>query len=114
MNEKPKFFLPGSPPLSSTTTITFTIVPQNEYSPICDIDNNSTSLSIMENSKQGIIISTITCHDDDKDGLNGQMSVYERWWPEENQENKTKYNIPFEIVTQRSSPSDVRIKIRFD
>jgi len=64
----------------------------------------------MENSKKGIILSTISCYDNDKDGLNGQMSVNARWWPEENQENKTKYNIPFEIITEKINSSEVRKK----
>ncbi|CAF1141511.1 unnamed protein product [Rotaria sordida] len=101
----------GSSPLSSETTITFTIIPRNEYSPICDIDNNNISLSIMENSKQGTIISTISCRDDDQDELNRQMSVYARWWPEEIDDNTIKYNIPFEIVTQKSNSSESTIQI---
>ena len=102
-------FILGSPPLSSEATITFTIVPRNEYSPVCDIDNNSTSLSIMENSKQGTIVSTIICHDDDKDGLNGKMTVYPRWLSDEKQDNKTQVNIPFEIVTRKHNLSEVTI-----
>jgi hypothetical protein len=99
----------GLPSLSSETTITFTIIPQNEYSPKCIIENNNTLLSIMENSKKGLILSRILCYDDDKDRLNGQMSVYTRWWPDENQENKTKSNIPFEIITEKLNSSEVRI-----
>jgi len=99
----------GLPSLSSETTITFTIIPRNEYSPKCIIENNNTLLSIMENSKKGLILSRILCYDDDKDQLNGQMSVYTRWWPDENQENKTKSNIPFEIITEKLNSSEVRI-----
>ncbi|CAF4929257.1 unnamed protein product [Rotaria sp. Silwood1] len=99
----------GSPPLSSETTITFTIVPRNEYKPICDIDNKNLSLSIKENSKQGTIISTILCHDDDQDEFNRQMSVYVRWWPEQIHNEKIQYNIPFEIITQKSNSSEVKI-----
>jgi hypothetical protein len=107
-----KYFILGSPPLSSEATITFTIVPRNEYSPICEIDNNSTSLSIMENSKLGTILSTILCHDDDKDGLNGQISVYPRWLSDEKQDNKTQLNIPFEIVIRRNNSFEVTIDLR--
>ncbi len=101
----------GLPPLSSRATIIFTIIPRNEHPPICEIDKNTTSLSIMENSKQGTIVTTILCHDNDKDGANGQMSVYTRWGLEDKQDNKTKHNIPFEIVTKRSNSSTVRIII---
>ncbi len=99
----------GSPSLSSETTITFTIISRNEYSPKCSIENNNTVLTIMENSEKGIILTRISCYDDDKDGLNGQMSVYARWWPEEKQENRTKLNIPFEIITEKTNSSEVRI-----
>jgi len=94
----------GSPALSSETNITFTIIPRNEYAPNCFIENNQTALKIMENSKPGIILSTISCYDEDQDGLNGQMSVHAQWGPEENM----KLNIPFEILTQKSNSSEVR------
>ncbi|CAF3170627.1 unnamed protein product [Rotaria sp. Silwood2] len=101
----------GSLPLSSETTITFTIIPRNEYSPICDINNNSISISIKENSKHDTIISTISCRDDDQDEFNRQMSVNARWWPEEIHDDKIKYNIPFEIVTQKSNSSESTIQV---
>jgi hypothetical protein len=91
----------GSPSLSSEMNITFTIIPRNEYAPKCIIENNQTVLKILENSKSGIILSMITCYDEDQDGLNGQMSVLAQWWPED----KMKLNIPFEII---SNSSEVR------
>ena len=99
----------GASPLASHTKITFSIVPRNGYSPVCDIDSNNQSLSIMENSEPGTVIRTISCRDDDKDELNGQISVYSRWWPNEEQDYHTKFNIPFEIVTQSSNSSEVRV-----
>jgi hypothetical protein len=68
----------------------------------------------MENSKKGVVLSTILCYDDDKDGLNGQMNVYTRWWSDENQENKRKFNIPFEIITEKMNSSEVRIYKHLD
>lgn len=63
----------------------------------------------MENSKKGFILSKILCYDNDTDGLNNQMSVYTRWLSDENQENKTKSNIPFEIITEKNNSSEVGI-----
>ncbi|CAF1303773.1 unnamed protein product [Adineta steineri] len=101
----------GVPPLSSKATITFTIISRNEYPPICNIDKNSASLSVMENSKQGTIVATIICHDDDTDGTNGQMNVYAQWWLEDRLLNRTTYNIPFEIVTTKSNTSESTIQM---
>ncbi|CAF1220075.1 unnamed protein product [Rotaria magnacalcarata] len=101
----------GASPLSSDTTITFTIVPRNEHSPICDIDNKNLSLSIMENSKEGTIIGTISCRDDDKHENNGQISVASRWWPSEKEDDKIKSNIPFEIIIQKSNLSESTVQV---
>ncbi|UJR21702.1 hypothetical protein I4U23_024779 [Adineta vaga] len=100
----------GIPPLSSNATVTFIIVPRNEYPPICNIDKNSASLFIMENSKQGTIVSTISCRDDDKNIENGQMNIHARWWFDDKEANKTKSNIPFEIITKNNA-SDSTIEI---
>ena len=59
----------------------------------------------MENSERGIIIGTISCHDDDKDEINGQMSIYPQWFPEGNQ---NKYIIPFEIKTKQNNITKVK------
>jgi ribonuclease HI len=62
----------------------------------------------MENSKQGIILTTILCYDEDQDDINGQMSVTGQWWSNENYDNKTKSYIPFEIITQKNNSSKVK------
>jgi hypothetical protein len=100
-----KHFL-GTPSLSSQGTITFKVISRNEYSPICDINNNI-SWSIMENSEFGRILGTISCRDDDKDELNGQISVYSHWFPEGKSDHQNRHGIPFEIVTRKSNTSEV-------
>jgi hypothetical protein len=100
-----KHFL-GTPSLSSQGTITFKVISRNEYSPICDINNNI-SWSIMENSEFGRILGTISCRDDDKDELNGQISVYSHWFPEGKLNHQNRHGIPFEIVTRKSNTSEV-------
>jgi hypothetical protein len=102
-----KFSL-GIPSLSSQGTVTFTVISRNEYSPTCDMNKNI-SWSIMENREFGTVVGVISCRDDDKDGPNGEMKVYSRWFPEE----KTKYIIPFDIITKPSNISEVIISKTF-
>lgn len=90
----------GFPMLSSETKVFFTIIPRNEHAPNCFIENNRTNFTIIENSKQEIILTRITCFDDDQEGLNGQISVESRWWPDE--------TIPFSILTRKTNRSEVR------
>ncbi|CAF1667103.1 unnamed protein product, partial [Adineta ricciae] len=92
----------GTPSLSSNATVTFIIIARNEHPPKCNIEKNSASLFLKENSKQGTIISTISCHDDDKDAENGQMSVHANWWFDRVETNQLKTNIPFEIMTKNN------------
>ena len=92
----------GTPSLSSNATVTFIIIARNEHPPICNIEKNSASLFLKENSKQGTIITTMTCHDDDRDEENGQMSVNANWWFDRVETNQMKTNIPFEIMTKNN------------
>jgi hypothetical protein len=59
----------------------------------------------MENSEYGTVVGILLCRDDDKDGPNGKINVYSRWFPDE----KRKYIIPFEILTKPSNISEVLI-----
>ncbi|CAF1276856.1 unnamed protein product [Adineta steineri] len=95
----------GTPSLSSQGIITFTVISQNEYTPVCDTNNNNISWSIMENSEIGTIIGTISCRDDDKDEPNGRISVYSEWFSDDKLDYQNKPSIPFEIVTKRSNTS---------
>ncbi|CAF0828535.1 unnamed protein product [Rotaria sp. Silwood1] len=102
----------GTPSLSSRGTITFRVISQNEYSPVCNINNsNNISWSIMENSAYGTIIGIISCYDDDKDEPNGEISVYSHWFPDEKIIYHNKYMIPFEIITRKSNTSESTIFI---
>lgn len=63
----------------------------------------------MENSRKGSIITTILCHDNDKDENNRQLSVSAKWWPEERHDSEMKHNVPFELVTEKLNSSEVSL-----
>ncbi len=98
----------GTPSLSSRGIITFKVISRNEYSPICDVDKNNISWSIMENSEIGTIVGIITCRDKDQDEINRRISVYPQWFSKENNTNN-KQSIPFEIITKTTNLSEVII-----
>lgn len=101
-----KFTL-GTPSLSSQATIIFSVISRNEYSPVCDINNNNISWSIMENSVIGTIIGVISCRDEDKLNPNGEIRVNSRWFPEYRIDSHSIYTIPFEIMITKSNTSQV-------
>jgi hypothetical protein len=84
------------------------VISRNEYSPICDVDKNNISWSIMENSEIGTIVGIITCRDKDQDEINRRISVYPQWFSKENNTNN-KQSIPFEIITKKTNLSEVII-----
>ncbi len=87
--------------------VTFKVISRNEYAPICDVEKNNISWSIMENSEIGTILGIITCRDEDQDELNRQISVYPQWFFKGN--NNSKHSIPFEIITKKVNLSEVII-----
>ena len=93
----------GIPMLASDTKVFFTIIPRNEHAPTCAMENNRAHLTIRENSQQEIVLTKITCIDDDREGFNGQMTVESRWWPEEKE-------IPFSVLTRKTNRSEVNRK----
>ncbi len=84
--------------------VTFKVISRNEYSPVCDVEKNNISWSIMENSEIGTILGIITCRDEDHDELNRRLSVYPQWF-------SNKYSIPFEINTKKVNLSEVMIDL---
>ncbi|CAF2736150.1 unnamed protein product [Rotaria sp. Silwood2] len=102
----------GIPSLSSRGTITFRIISQNEYSPVCNTNShNNISWSIMENSEYGTLIGIISCRDDDIDEQNRQISVYSHWFPDEKNDYQNQYKIPFDIITKKSNASESTVFI---
>ncbi|CAF0970255.1 unnamed protein product, partial [Adineta ricciae] len=94
----------GKPSLSTQGTIIFTVISRNEYSPVCNVEQNIT-WTVRENSETGTVIGTISCRDDDKDELNGQISVYPHWLSQEKNDKQYQSDIPFAISTQKSNTS---------
>ena len=101
----------GTPALSSRSSITFKVINRNEYAPTCDVDNQKNIVwTIMENSPMGTIVGVLACRDEDKDELNGRISIYSQWFSRDNLHGRS---IPFEIRTQRSNTSKVIVDVRF-
>ena len=100
----------GTPPWSSRGTVTFKIVTRNEHSPVCENAYERTAWSIVENSAYGTILGTIRCYDEDREKPNGQMTVYPYWFPDEpSADDRLKSAIPFEVLTEKSNTSQVRV-----
>ena len=107
-------FSKGKPSLSTQGTIIFTVISRNEYSPVCNVEQNI-SWSVRENSGTGTVIGTISCRDDDKDELNGQISVNPHWLlSQEKNDGQYQSTIPFTVTTEKSNTSQVMLAYNKD